>query len=79
MKFQVKKLNASEPLTNTIGLDGISAKMDSYSTLDEYLADIDQMIQSYTVRFSSECPLLDFLQLRNIAWTLKITLTKTRK
>lgn len=43
-----------EPLVDTIDLDGIAAKMPSYTTIDDYLADVDAFIANCEIRFESE-------------------------
>ncbi|XP_055306189.1 uncharacterized protein LOC129570556 [Sitodiplosis mosellana] len=52
-----KVLNES-PLVDTVDLDGITAKMSSYTTLNEYLADIQGFVHSCSVRFAGNGPVL---------------------
>lgn len=56
-----KALEDSGPLTDTIDLDGIKAKMSSYTTIDDYLADIDDFIAKCKVRFKGEFFVCDYL------------------
>ncbi|XP_055301593.1 uncharacterized protein LOC129568078 [Sitodiplosis mosellana] len=47
-------LMSSNLMVNTIGLQGISRKIDSYANCDAFLADIDTLVHSYTVAFNSQ-------------------------
>ncbi|XP_055306193.1 MYND-type zinc finger-containing chromatin reader Zmynd8-like [Sitodiplosis mosellana] len=55
-KFSILKdqLTSTNPMINTIGLHGITRKIDSYTNCDEFLADIDALVRSYSLKFSAQ-------------------------
>lgn len=58
IQFQFKCFNdpvdSPNPKLNTIGLHGIARKFDSYTNCNEFLADIDALVRSYSVRYAGK-------------------------
>lgn len=48
-------LNASNNKMGTVGLKGINEKLDTYTSFDEFMSDINVVGQSYLAHFSSKC------------------------
>lgn len=56
-QFQFTKqplTSSSNPLVKTIGLAAIRLKFDIYTDIGEFLADIDELVQSYAIAYSCE-------------------------
>lgn len=52
--FLKDPLTLSNAMMNTIGLQGIARKIDSYTNCDAFLTDIDALVHIYSVAFDSK-------------------------
>lgn len=52
--FLKDPLALSNPMVNTIGLQGIARKIDSYTNCDAFLTDIDTLVHIYSLAFDSK-------------------------
>lgn len=47
-------LDATDSWPSTIGLHGIDEQIDSYASLNEFLADIDRLVHTYSIKYSGK-------------------------
>lgn len=50
-----RPLIATDDAVATVGLSGILKKFDSYKNAEEFLADIETLVKSYSAQFRGKC------------------------